>query len=172
MRAYFLRTERAGFSTWQSDDLPLARLLWGDGEVTRYISATGVFTEEQIAARLQLEMENQRRFGVQYWPVFSLLQEDFIGCCGLRPYPEDGVYEMGFHLRRSYWGMGLGTELARAAIGYAFETLKAKDLFAGHNPANLASQKVLMKLGFHYVRDEFYPPTGLYHPSYRYREGN
>jgi RimJ/RimL family protein N-acetyltransferase len=117
-------------------------------------------------------MDNLARFGVQYWPVFLIPQEEFIGCCGLRPTPEDGVYELGFHLRSAYWGRGLGTEAGRAAIDYAFGALHAKDLFAGHNPANLASEKVLKKLGFHYVRDEFYPPTGLYHPSYRYRAEN
>ena len=29
-----------------------------------------------------------------------------------------------------------------------------------------ASSKVLHKLGFHYIGDEFYEPTGLNHPSY------
>ena len=53
-----------------------------------------------------------------------------------------------------------------AIIDYAFTVLKAKKLFAGHNPNNIASQKVLSKLGFSYVRDEFYEPTGLFHPSY------
>ena len=51
-------------------------------------------------------------------------------------------------------------------IDYAFTVLKAEGLFAGHNPQNIASQKILSKLGFHYIDDEFYEPTGLYHPSY------
>jgi len=49
---------------------------------------------------------------------------------------------------------------------YAFSTLGVKGLFAGHNPANEASRRVLEKLGFRYTHDEFYPPTGLNHPSY------
>ena len=170
MRDFFLRTERTGFSTWQEGDLQLARSLWGDAQVTRFISASGVFSEQQIEDRLKTEMENQRRFGVSYWPVFDCATQDFIGCCGLRPYRlEEKVYELGFHLRSRYWGMGLGTEIARAAIGYAFDALGASDLFAGHNPNNLNSAKVLTKLGFHYTHDEFYAPTGLNHPSYRYR---
>ena len=39
-------------------------------------------------------------------------------------------------------------------------------LFAGHNPKNTASAQLLKRLGFTYKQDEFYPPTGLYHPSY------
>ena len=49
-------------------------------------------------------------------------------------------------------------------------TLNAKGLFAGHNPKNVASRKILLeKLGFAYVGDVFYPPTGMNHPSYSYR---
>lgn len=44
--------------------------------------------------------------------------------------------------------------------------LKVEKLFAGRNPQNTASKKKLNKLGFHYIGDEFYEPTGLYHPSY------
>jgi RimJ/RimL family protein N-acetyltransferase len=89
----------------------------------------------------------------------------------LRPYClEDGVYEIGFHLRPDYWGKGLGTEAAKAVIDYAFTTLKANDLFAEHHPNNIGSMKLLEKLGFHHTHDEFYEPTGLNHPSYRYMQ--
>jgi len=49
---------------------------------------------------------------------------------------------------------------------YGYNILGVKALFAGHNPANVASRRVLEKLGFRYTHDEFYPPTGLHHPSY------
>ena len=46
----------------------------------------------------------------------------------------------------------------------------AGSLFAGHNPRNEASRKLLTGLGFVYLRDEFYAPTGLYHPSYELKK--
>ena len=45
-------------------------------------------------------------------------------------------------------------------------------VFAGHNPHNTASPKLLEKLGFSPIGEEFYPPTGLYHPSYRLQRGD
>ena len=69
-------------------------------------------------------------------------------------------------MRSKFWRQGYAVEAATAVIGYAFTVLKAEGLFAGHNPQNIASQKVLSKLGFHYIGDEFYEPTGRYHPSY------
>ena len=85
MRTFFMTTERLGFSRWTDCDAALAELLWGDAEVTRLICASGVFTPEEIAARLKLEIENGEKYGVQYWPVFLLALDDLVGCCGLRP---------------------------------------------------------------------------------------
>ena len=53
--------------------------------------------------------------------------------------------------------------------GGRFDTAK---LFVGHHPHNAASQKVLLKLGFQYLSDRFYEPTGLYHPSYEMKRNN
>jgi len=168
VREYFLTTDRLGFSHWQQSDGDLAKLLWGDPEVSRYITASGVFSEEEISARLRLEIENQKNFGVQYWPLFSLQSGELVGCCGLRP-KGDGCYELGFHLRPMFWSKGLGHEAASAVIDYAFSVLGAQLLTAGHNPNNERSRRLLLKLGFAYTEHRLYPPTGLMHPSYLLR---
>ena len=62
--------------------------------------------------------------------------------------------------------MGFGLEAAQGVLEYAFNTLKASSLFAGHNPNNSISEILLMKLNFEYTHDEHYEPTGLMHPSY------
>ena len=49
---------------------------------------------------------------------------------------------------------------------FQFTALNTERLFAGHNPNNIASKKVLEKLCFQYIGDVFYEPTGLFHPSY------
>jgi len=66
MRDYFLETERIGFSHWKQADYELALLLWGDEVVTKYISKSGKFTEQEIMERLNLEIENGIKFYVQY----------------------------------------------------------------------------------------------------------
>lgn len=162
---FFLKTDRIGFSRWSEEDLPLAQSLWGDPKVTRYICASGSFSSRDIENRLQQEIANNKAFGIQYWPIFELASGEFLGCCGLRP-REGRQYELGFHLRPQFWGQGLAAEAARAVICYAFDILEADSLFAGHNPRNVNSGKVLKKLGATCVGEEFYAPTGLNHPSY------
>jgi len=164
-RTYFLESTRLGFRTWSEADIELAWSLWGDPEVTGWIG--GPFSRGDVADRLRREIDTADRHGIQYWPIFLLADSSHVGCCGLRPYrPEEQVLELGVHLRRPFWGQGLAPEAGHAVIRYAFEALGARAIFAGHHPRNEGSRRLLQKLGFVYTHDEFYPPTGLQHPSY------
>jgi len=71
------------------------------------------------------------------------------------------------HLIKEQWHKGNATEACSAVIEHAFHVLGADWLFAGHNPENLASKQLLRSLGFQYMHDEYFPMTGLMHPSYR-----
>lgn len=165
MQAYFLSSARLGFRAWQAADAGLAQALWGDPAVTRLIG--GPFSSAQVDARLSQEIATGAARGLQYWPFFLRADDTHIGCCGLRPYgAEPQVAELGVHVRAAQWGHGYAHEAARAVIAYAFDTLQLSELFAGHHPHNQASRALLQKLGFRYMRDELYPPTGLLHPSY------
>ena len=164
---YFLTSARLGFREWNGKDLPFALKLWGDPNVTRLIDARGHLTEEQVKDRLAQEISTMQAHGVQYWPLFLLTDNEFVGCCGLRPYkPSEAIFEMGVHLCTSHWGKGYATEAGRTVMKHAFSALRANGLFAGHHPMNIASQSLLRKLGFCFTHNEHYEPTGLKHPSY------
>jgi [ribosomal protein S5]-alanine N-acetyltransferase len=165
---YFLTTARLGFRCWSEDDLPLAMALWGDAEVTGLFG--GPYTAEMVRARLAREMAQMRETGLQYWPIFLLDGNRHAGCAGLRMYDADRrIFELGYHLRPSFWDQGLATEASRAVIDQAFGALGAEALFAGHHPNNVRSRRVLLKLGFEYVRDEVLPVTGVLEPTYLLR---
>ena len=164
---YFLTSKRLGFREWSDRDFDFAIKLWGNPEVTKFIDARGKLTEKEVKTLLSNEIENQKNYGVQYWPIFLLDTHEFIGCCGLRPYDlANNVYEIGAHILPKHWRNGYALEAARTVIDFGFNTMKCSALFSGHNPNNTASKKLLEKLGFTYIRDEYYPPTGLNHPSY------
>ena len=164
---YFLKSRRLGFRQWQADDLYIAMQLWGDYEVTKFFDARGQWSRDDIQERLEKEMRTAKDYGVQYWPIFLIETNRHVGCCGLRPYDlSQGIFEIGFHIRSNQWRRGYAREAAAAVIDYAFDTLKIKCLFAGHNPNNDASRHLLEQLGFHFSHEEYYPPTDLNHPSY------
>lgn len=143
--------------------------LWGDPEVTALMG--GPFQPEAVHARLAQEIQRKQEHGFQYWPIFLLDGDRHVGCAGLQSYGnEERVYELGYHLRRVFWGQGLAKEAARAVIDYAFGVLGAEALFAGHHPLNEASRKVLLSLGFTSTGEELYPPSGMVEPTYRLRK--
>jgi RimJ/RimL family protein N-acetyltransferase len=166
MADYFLQSPRLGFRCWRDVDLPLAVNLWGDPAVTRYIAARG-YTLHEVRIRLQSEIDSERTYRMQYWPIFLLATGEHIGCCGLRPrenQPE--IPELGVHLVPHHWRQGYAFEAASRVIEHAFSRGGVRAIFAGHNPENAASRRLLSRLGFVYTGDQFYAPTGLQHPSY------
>jgi len=145
--------------------------LWGDPRVTRLFDRRGRLGRTQVAERLDREMACHEEHGVQYWPLFELATEEFVGCCGLRPYdPDRRVYEVGVHLLPAYWGRGLAEEVVRAVVEHGFSELGARAIVAGHHPRNERSRRLVEKLGFRYLRDELYSGTGAMHRLYEIRE--
>jgi ribosomal-protein-alanine N-acetyltransferase len=165
---YFLTTERLGFRCWREEDLPLAMDLWLDPRVTVFTG--GPFDADWVRARLTREMARMKANAMQYWPVFLLEDGRHVGCAGLQSYREDeGILELGYHLRPAFWGLGMAKEAAQAVVDYAFGVLGVGALFAGHDPRNAVSRRVLLSLGFVYAGEEIYPPTGMIEPTYRLR---
>lgn len=169
MDQYIFKSERIGFSVWNKNDAEVATSLWSNTDVMKLLSATGIYSPEQIAERLAREIQNQALYGVQYWKLYNLETSEFMGCCGLKPYHEEtDIYELGFQLLPAFWNKGYASEAARFSLTYALEVLKARNVFAGHHPQNESSRKLLTKLRFTAFTTEFYEPTGLVHPLYSY----
>ncbi len=155
---------RLTFRTWTTADEALAASLWQNEEVMRFIG--GPYTNAQVRERLEREIEHERRYGFQYWPLFE--RETFAGVCGLKPHKiESNELELGFHLMPAFWGRGHASEAARAVMEHAFNVLHATALYAGHHPNNEASRRVVEKLGFECIGTHFFAPTGLDHPWYK-----
>ena len=96
---YFLQTEHLAFRKWREDDLDLAVGLWGDFEVTKLFDGRGVLSKEQIQERLFQEIAFEKKYRVQYCPIFLLENGDHVGACGLGPYDiKKNIFELGFHI--------------------------------------------------------------------------
>lgn len=108
MKEFFLKSIRIGFSIWSENDICDALELWGNPEVTKFITAEGTMSKEQVQQRLRKEIENYNNYNIQYWPIYLIETNENLGCCGLRPYDyENNILEMGIHLKEKHWGKGL-----------------------------------------------------------------
>ena len=72
-----------------------------------------------------------------------------IGFCGLgwRDYVGTRRLNLGYRLAFEAWGQGHATEIGAETLRYAFETLAQPEVHAIVRPANLASARVLEKIG-------------------------
>lgn len=79
-----------------------------------------------------------------------------IGQCGLtlQEYKNEQVLEIGYLLRKEFWGNGYATEAAKACKEYAFQTLKVNEVFSIIRDTNIASQQVAIRNGMK-VKDTF-----------------
>lgn len=89
------------------------------------------------------------------WAVVLKENNRLIGRCGLLYQPVEGtqVVEVTYLIDRHYWGRGLATEAARAAVKLGFEKYKFPRIVALINPENVASVRVAEKIGMSYERD-------------------
>ena len=76
---------------------------------------------------------------------------EFVGWCGLdHTNQKDADPALFYLLKASYWGKGLATEAAGALLDYAFTQLDLASIHAGAAPENLASKRVMEKIGMKY----------------------
>jgi RimJ/RimL family protein N-acetyltransferase len=80
---------------------------------------------------------------------------DLVGYVGLDRTELDGepVVEIGWSIAADRWGEGLATEAGRASLNWAFEVAGVDRVVSYTLGENVASRRVMEKLGLRYVRD-------------------
>jgi RimJ/RimL family protein N-acetyltransferase len=139
-----LETNLLKLRTWSLDDAEMAFQIWGDAQVMQFVGKPFATTE---AARKALEnaIAAQNKYGVCLWAVIEKSSKKIVGCCGFHRV-ESGL-ELAFHFIPQFWGKGYATEAAKACLEYGFKKLKAEKIIAFVHPENIASNRVLEKIG-------------------------
>jgi RimJ/RimL family protein N-acetyltransferase len=115
-----------------------------DPEVMQFINGGKPSRRDEVEATVRAHLGYR-------WAAFSLDGGDFIGWFSMRP-AEDGAYDLGYRLRRLYWGRGLAVEGSRLLIDLAFTTLGAVRVRADTMTVNERSRRVMERCGLRYVR--------------------
>ena len=80
-------------------------------------------------------------------------KEEIIGAINLRRI-QSGEFNLAYWLGEPYWGYGFCTEASQAVLKMAHH-FKLSPIVAKHLVENVASKKVLVRLGFKYTGSEF-----------------
>jgi RimJ/RimL family protein N-acetyltransferase len=161
----FLETERLLLRRFTADDADHLVDLDGDPEVMRYLNG-GTPTPRDVIERDILPRflrYDQRSAGYGFWAAIEKATGDFLGWFSFRPADGAGPdeVELGYRLRRAAWGKGYATEGSRALIRKGFAEPGVRRVFATTYQDNLASRRVMEKVGMTLVRTYRLTPADL-----------
>lgn len=196
-----LETKRLYLRPITGQDFGPLALLWSYPDVMRFLP-TGL-PRTLAATRVELDymVAHWKKYNFGAWVITSLGKGEWIGYCFLQHLhaEPEGVtpevaaasqeIEIGYGIAKRFWSQGITFEAAQAVIRHGFETLQLPKLSSAVHPDNIASQKILQKLGFnedsslnfygqgvpHFClqKEEYTPPDADYRlveePVYRQR---
>lgn len=146
-----LETGRLLLREMQEEDLPdLREILQDEVVMTAYEHA---FSEQEVRDWLENQQRRYRKDGFGLWAVVLKQTGKMIGQTGLTMQDAGGkqVIEVGYLFKKSFWHKGYATEAATACKRYAFETLRAKEVYSIIRDNNFASQAVARRNGMQLV---------------------
>jgi ribosomal-protein-alanine N-acetyltransferase len=149
-----IETERLLLRPFASADLnDWAGFIFADPEVTRYLPKRDMPPRQRAERALQYVQEHWARHGYGLWAVTEKTSGQFIGQGGLNYLDETGEVEVDYALAKLYWGRGFATEVARASLRFGFEHLGLERIIGLAMPENIASRRVLERIGMSFVKD-------------------
>jgi len=151
-----IRTNRLCLRQFSKEDLDAYAKIMGDHEVGKWLPKGDGYTREETQRSLDYILEHWNKHGFGIWAVTDKEKDVLLGRCGLDMITETSEVEVDFVLARNYWGRGYATEAAKATLAYGFKTLKLDMIIALAKPENIASRRVIEKIGMRYIKNAEY----------------
>lgn len=130
-------------------DFDALHAMWSDSLVMRDLGPEK--TPAQSRAALARHQGYRDRCGLGFWVAERRDDGLLAGFCGLKPgapgTPIEGEVEIGWMFVRSCWGQGFAQEAARAGLTWGWQKTDAARIVAITAQSNLASRKLMARLG-------------------------
>jgi RimJ/RimL family protein N-acetyltransferase len=155
-------------------------LVHNDDEVSRWYDHEKP-SRAQAAERATFMADSWRLQGVHKWIAYDRVSGEVVGRGGLSRTPVDDDWgqlypllpaepwvraafeirrpvtahanwvEIGWALRRQFWGLGYAAEIGRAGLAFAFDVLGMQAVVSCTVRHNLRSRAVMERIGMHYA---------------------
>jgi ribosomal-protein-alanine N-acetyltransferase len=148
-----VETERFIIREFLSGEENLYLELFADERLTPYLPKRNTEQNREIFKAMLADYAIGAKLGK--WAIFGL-DDDLIGFIMLKKSTEDDLKaELGYNIHYQYWNKGIATAACQAVIKYGFEQQQLTEITATIVPANIASEKVLLKAGLHKTAEVF-----------------
>ena len=130
----------------QADYTDLCRILQDEEVMYAYEHA---FDHNEVQQWLDKQVQRYQEYGFGRWAVILKNSGKKIVQCGLtlQAYNDRQVLEIGYLFQKAYWHMGYALEAAQGCKKYAFEVLRAEEVFSIIRDNNVPSQNVAVRNG-------------------------
>ena len=138
------------------DDVDELHNLWVDPGVRKFLWDDQVIPRETAVAVVESSIDSFVNHSFGFWTICFNNDPALIGFGGLRHFTADGAeaseIEILYGVSPGHWGKGVATEAAGAVLRYGFEERELAHIYAGADPPNVASFRVIEKLGMKFSR--------------------
>jgi RimJ/RimL family protein N-acetyltransferase len=154
-----IETERLILRELRLTDLEGMFELDSDPEVHKYLGNKPVKTREESQKIIEDVIKQYDERGIGRWAAIEKSSGEFIGWSGLRLNSDitfntkTNFYDVGYRLIKRYWGKGYATESSIVATDYFFNTLQKSLLCGIAETENIASNRILEKVGLKFIND-------------------
>jgi RimJ/RimL family protein N-acetyltransferase len=145
-----LETERLFLREFDEGDAAPFYLLGSDPAVLRYTGDPGGglrSIEHALEVLRSRSIADYRNYEYGRWACVLKANGEVIGFAGLKYLADVQEVDIGYRLLPAYWGQGLATEASRAVLDYGRTRLGLERIIGLVDPENVASVRVLEKLG-------------------------
>jgi RimJ/RimL family protein N-acetyltransferase len=162
-----VETERLVGERMREEHFDYLRAMDSDRDVMATLG--GLRSENQTWESLRSGLDHWERHGFGPWVFHVRETGEPIASGMLRHVEIEGrpEVEVGYRVAAAWWGRGIATEMASALVGIARDRIELPEIVAFTLPSNLASRRVMEKVGFTYERDIEW--AALPHVLYRLR---
>jgi ribosomal-protein-alanine N-acetyltransferase len=161
-----LETSRLILRHMTAEDTEFVFHHFSDADVCRYLYDAEPFRSEDDAISLIRWYDNKERPDHNRWLMVLKDTSALIGTCGYHAWDRDNnIAEIGYDMRREFWGYGYMTEAMQAALQHGFGSMNLNRVQAYVAPENEGSVRLLQRLGFmregtvrekHLFRERYY----------------
>jgi RimJ/RimL family protein N-acetyltransferase len=160
-----VETDRLLLRRWQRGDDDVYRTIWADEDVRNALHIQGELDPEHVESRFRHHVEHWDVHDFGLWLAIEKKSGEPAGWVGawLPDFIPElvGEVEIGWALRRPFWGRGLAFEGASAALAAAFEHLDVDHVISIIAPSNARSIALAKRLGEERRRHVRHPELGL-----------
>ncbi|RZV68320.1 MAG: N-acetyltransferase [Flavobacteriaceae bacterium] len=156
---FYLETERLILRDLLESDVDGIFELDSDPLVHEYLGKKPISTIKEAEEIVGFIRDQYEKRGIGRFAAIEKSSGNFIGWSGLKFNTGDketigkkrDFYDIGYRLIPRFWNKGYATESALACLDFGFSNLELNKIVGAAETGNIASNKVLKRIGLKYV---------------------